>query len=250
MGVSIGLIDEIAHVLIEAAGAGIPLTVEAIATYNLLVGDRDPRFKEALNGFDVVIADGQPIRFALNWLHDAGLAERVTARDLMTALLAQAESRGLPVYFYGDEPRTVQSLVSRFERIYPALQIAGAEPSVFRPLTSKELDDLSQRVNASGAALLFVALGCPLQEWFIHENRSRFKAVQLCVGSAFKYHAGERIVAPRWMQDAGVEWVFRVALEPKRLWRRFFLVNQRFVWMLLSAILRKNARTIVDRLRQ
>ncbi len=153
----------------------------------------------------------------------------------MTKLLAQAESRGLAVYFYGDEPNTVQSLASNFGRTYPALRIAGAEPSVFRPLTSKELDDLSQRVNASGARLLFVALGCPLQEWFIHENRSRFKAVQLCVGSAFKYHAGERIVAPKWMQDAGIEWMFRVALEPRRLWRRFFLINQRFVWMLLSA---------------
>lgn len=250
VGVSIGLIDAIAHSLIAAAEAGVPLTVEAIATYNLVIGNQDPQFKEVLNSFDVVIADGQPIRFALNWLHDARLEDRVTARDLMTELLARAESRALSVYFYGDEQHTIHSLVSRFTRLYPKLHIAGAEPSVFRPLTTKELDDLSERVNASGAALLFVALGCPLQEWFIHENHSRFKAVQLCVGSAFKYHAGERIVAPRWMQAAGIEWLFRVALEPRRLWRRFFLVNQRFVWMLLLAILRKNARAISTRFRR
>jgi exopolysaccharide biosynthesis WecB/TagA/CpsF family protein len=116
------------------------------------------------------------------------------------------------------------NLVDRF----PALRVVGCEPSLFRPLTPEEDEAFVRRVNDSGAGLLFLGLGCPLQETFAYEHRHTIKAVQLCVGAAFDFHAGNKRMAPGWMQRSGLEWLFRLTQEPGRLWRRYLVTNATF----------------------
>lgn len=225
--------------LLDAAHERRPLLVEHLAVYNLVTAVRDQRFLQTLRDFDLVTADGQPIRFAIRLLHGHRMGDRVTARELMLHLCAAAAEHGLGVYLYGDEAGTVRALRARLAKRFAGLAIVGNEPSMFRPLSREEDAALLERIHASGAAFVFVGLGCPLQERFVHAHRGRLQAIQLCVGSAFKSLAGERRIAPRWMQSMGLEWLFRLAQDPRRLARRYLISNVWFIGLLWRAWLRR-----------
>jgi exopolysaccharide biosynthesis WecB/TagA/CpsF family protein len=225
--------------LLAAAHARTPLLVEHLAVYNLVTAVRDPSFLKTLRDFDLITADGQPIRFAIRLLHGYRMKDRVTARELMLDLCAAAAKQGLGVYLYGDEAGTVQALRARLAERFTGLAIVGSEPSVFRPLSPEEDAALLKRIHESRAAFVFVGLGCPLQERFVRAHRGRLHAIQLCVGSAFKSLAGERRIAPRWMQSMGLEWLFRLAQDPRRLARRYLVSNIWFIGLLWRAWLRR-----------
>ena len=223
--------------------------VEHLAVHNLVSAVRDPHFLRTLQDYDVVTADGQPICFAIRLLHGVRLDDRVTARELMLKLCATAAWRGLPIYLYGDEEGTVQRLRERLLARFPRLQIAGCEGSVFRALTSDEDAALVQRINASGAAFVFIALGCPFQEFFVRAHRDRVRAIQLCVGSAFKGLAGDRRIAPRWVQRTSLEWLFRLAQDPVRLGKRYLVSNTLFIALLWRAWWRQRLGALASRSR-
>ncbi len=225
--------------LLSAAHARNPVLVEHLAVYNLVTAVRDPSFLQTLRDFDLITADGQPIRVAIRLLYGHRMKDRVTARELMLHLCKAAAREGLGIYLYGDEAGTVNALRARLAEQFAGLAIVGSEPSVFRPLTAAEDAALLQRIHASGAALVFVGLGCPLQERFVWEHRGRLNAIQLCVGSAFKALAGERRIAPRWMQSLALEWLFRLAQDPRRLARRYFVSNIVFIRLLWRAWLQR-----------
>jgi N-acetylglucosaminyldiphosphoundecaprenol N-acetyl-beta-D-mannosaminyltransferase len=236
LGINTDDYDKVVETLFEAANRHVPAIVEHLAVNNLIMAIRNAEFFRTLTHFDLVTMDGQGVRLAIRALKGARSKDRVTARELMLAVCQKAETTGHGIYLYGDEPRTLRRLQIALLKQFPALNIVGSEPSVFRPLTEQEDAALVARVNNSGAAFLFVALGCPLQERFAFEHKDKILPIQLCVGSAFKFLAGDRRIAPRWMQKNGFEWLHRMAQDPQRLAIRYLTTNTVFGCLFLLAL--------------
>jgi exopolysaccharide biosynthesis WecB/TagA/CpsF family protein len=156
----------------------------------------------------------------------------------MLKVCAAAERDELPIYLYGSTPSVLGRLERSMREQFPDLKIAGIEPSKFRTLSRDEATEVSDRILASGARITFVGLGCPRQEVWAYEYRDALSMPILAVGAAFDFHAGTLSQAPRWMQDRGLEWLFRLQREPGRLWRRYLLLNPWYVGLIASQGLR------------
>jgi exopolysaccharide biosynthesis WecB/TagA/CpsF family protein len=224
-----GAVDTVIH----AANRKKPVIVSALAVHGLMTGvlDREQLFR--LNHFDLLVPDGQPVRWVLNVVHKKNLRDRVYGPNLTLRICDRAAIDKLPVYFYGGTPQIVTALRSALKNRFPRLIIAGAEPSKFRQLTQDEKGELALRIQASGAAILFVGLGCPRQEIFAYEFRDLVAMPILAVGAAFPFLAGILPQAPGWMQRFGLEWLYRLGSEPRRLWRRYLLLNPAYIFLVL-----------------
>jgi exopolysaccharide biosynthesis WecB/TagA/CpsF family protein len=237
--------EETVEILLEAAARGLS-AVASFYAVDALVGTSDaPALRDKVNRFQIVAPDGQPVRWALNLLHGLRLRQPVCGTDLMWMLCGRAAESGVPIYLYGGTPAALESLQSRLRTKFPALRIAGAEAPPFRPLTAAEDDAVVQRVNRSGARLLFVGLGYPKQDEFAIAHRGRVQAVQLCVGAAFDFLSGHKRRAPAWMRRLALEWLYRFLSEPKRLWRRYLIRNTHYGMKLALALACKTLR--IDR---
>ncbi|MGD8861072.1 MAG: WecB/TagA/CpsF family glycosyltransferase [Myxococcales bacterium] len=228
--------DECLERVMHAARARQSACVSHLAVHGLVEASSDPGFRDQLAQFEVVAPDGMPVRHALDLLHDTHLPDRVYGPELMLRICERAAREGVGVYLYGSSAPVIEALRANLERRFSGLRIVGAEPSVFRPLTAEEDAQLVRRVEDSGAGLVFVGLGCPLQEKFAFAHRGRIRAVMLCVGAAFDFHAGHKPMAPRWMQDRSLEWLFRLTSEPGRLWKRYLTTNSTFVVRLIAQL--------------
>jgi exopolysaccharide biosynthesis WecB/TagA/CpsF family protein len=220
---------EVVDVVLAAAEARRPAIAAFAANHLLATAAGDPAFRARLNAFDLVAPDGQPVRWAMNYFHAAGLTDRVYGPELTRRLCAAAADRGVSVYLYGSTPAVIERLSARLREMFPRLVIAGAESPPFRPLTPAEDAAVVRRINDSGAGLLFIGIGAPKQEEFAYAHRASIRAVQLCVGAAFDFHAGVKATAPAWMQRRGLEWLYRLVKEPGRLWRRYLVTNTQYV---------------------
>jgi exopolysaccharide biosynthesis WecB/TagA/CpsF family protein len=221
--------DTVVARTLAAAHARRPFAVTAAASHVVMTGVHDDEHRHRLNRLDVVAPDGQPVRWALNLLHRTALAERVYGPTLMLRLCEGAARGGLPVYLYGSNPPVLPALRARLLARFPTLRIAGMEPGRFRRLAPAERDGLARTIRDSGAALVLVGLGCPRQEVFLYENRERIGVPLVAVGAAFDFHAGLVPQAPEAMQRRGLEWLFRLAHEPRRLWRRYLRLGPEYV---------------------
>ncbi|MGI5212523.1 WecB/TagA/CpsF family glycosyltransferase [Plantactinospora sp. CA-290183] len=215
--------------VLAAARDRRPLALTALAVHGVMTGVQDPAHNARLNSFDVVTPDGQPVRWALNLLHRAALTERVYGPHLTLRVLDRCADEGLPVYLYGSTDDTLGRLIPELERMFPALKIAGVESSKFRPARPGEDVEIADRIRASGARLVLVGLGCPRQEVFAYAMRPLLDMPLMAVGAAFDYHAGLLRKPPAWMQRRGLEWLWRLGLEPKRLWHRYLVLNPLYV---------------------
>jgi N-acetylglucosaminyldiphosphoundecaprenol N-acetyl-beta-D-mannosaminyltransferase len=234
LGVLVDVVDYRAVVdrVLDAARHPRPLAVSALAVHGVMTGVRDPEHRYRLNHLDVVAPDGQPVRWALNLLYGTGLADRV-AGPTLTGLLCEAAAReGLPVFFYGSSPQTLEPLVVRLASRFPGLQVAGWEPSKFRRMTPRDTLGIIDRIRSSGARITFVGLGCPRQEAFVHRFRDDLGMPAVAVGAAFAVHAGHLRRPPEWVQRAGLEWLSRLAHEPRRLWKRYVVLNPAYLGLL------------------
>jgi len=220
--------------ILQAAHEGHPYGVSALAVHGVMTGVRDDVHRHRLNALDLVTPDGQPVRWALNWLHGTRLTDRVYGPELTRRLYESAAAEGLPVYFYGSTPEVLSALRSNLQRQFSALQIAGVEPSRFRRLDTAELDEVAGRIRASGARMIFVGRGCPRQEVFAYELRDAVRMPVIAVGAAFDYHAGLVDEPPRWIQDRGLHWAYRLVQDPQRLWRRYVLLSPDYLAHLLA----------------
>jgi N-acetylglucosaminyldiphosphoundecaprenol N-acetyl-beta-D-mannosaminyltransferase len=231
LGIMIDALDYEAAVdrILRAARDRRGFTVSALAVHGLMTGALDPEQKFRLNHFDLLTPDGQPVRWVLNWLYGTGLRDRVYGPNLTLRVCARAAEEGVKVYFYGSTPEVLAKLTESLSRRFPRLAIAGTQPSKFRRLTHAERDELSERVRESGASILFVGLGCPRQEVFAFECRDSLQMPILAVGAAFPFIAGLLRQAPSWVQRTGLEWLFRLLSEPKRLWRRYVFLNPAYL---------------------
>lgn len=187
----------------------------------------DAAYRDIINGSDMATPDGAPVAWMMRRQGYTG-QPRISGPDLMWALCERAEKEHLPVYCYGCTPATLALLEARLRAAFPALRIAMESPP-FRALSAEEDAAAVARINASGAGLVFVGLGCPKQERWMAEHRGRIHAVMIGVGAAFDFHAGTVRRAPAWMRDRGLEWLHRLLSEPRRLWRRYLVTNTLFI---------------------
>ena len=201
--------------------------------------DRD--FAAQMKRADLVVPDGMPLVWAQHIFGHAS-AERIRGPDLMVALLEGAAATGVPVGLYGASSEVITACLRYFGERFPALNVACAISPPFRALTVEEVDAYAREINEAGARILFVSLGCPKQEKWMAENVGRMECVMIGVGAAFDFLAGSKAVAPQWMQRTGLEWAFRLATEPRRLWRRYLIHNSRFVFLFLRHWVRSHMR--------
>ena len=196
-----------------------------------------PDFNEVVNQADMVAPDGRPLSVLMRLQHGIR-QERVCGMDLLPDLLRVAEEQGLSVYFYGSTPETLEAIHQRITQEHPSLHVAGLESPPFRPLTSEEDQDAITRINASGAHLVFVSLGCPKQEKWMADHQGSVKACMLGLGQAFLTYAGTEKRLPKWARDYALEWAYRFYLEPRRLWKRYLVGNSWFLYHALKSIVK------------
>ena len=200
--------------------------------HSLVTTTTDPAFCAVIAGADMATPDGAPVAWMLRKL-GAPRQQRVCGPDLMLDYCAQAAQHGEAIYLFGSTRATLDALQRQLLTRWPTLRIAGVESPPFRALTPDEDDAAVARINASGAGTVWVSLGCPKQEMWMAAHRGRVHAVMVGVGAAFDFHAGTVTRAPGWMRNNSLEWLHRLASEPRRLWRRYFVTNS--VFMLLAA---------------
>jgi N-acetylglucosaminyldiphosphoundecaprenol N-acetyl-beta-D-mannosaminyltransferase len=187
-----------------------------------------PSLRSQLNQADIINPDGVPLVWALRLFGDHE-AKRVYGPDATLEVLAAAEAANIPVGFFGAEPETLSILLDRVSKSFPSLNIVFHHSPPFRPITPSEDGELVTAMQLSGLKILFVGLGCPKQERWIMDHRGRLNAVMLAVGAAFDFLANTKPQAPRWIMRSGLEWLFRLLSEPRRLAGRYIRNNPRFV---------------------
>ena len=211
---------------VESGGRGY-LCVAAVHT--VMTCREDPELRAAVLASDFTVPDGQPLVWAMNLLGHS-LSSRVYGPDLMIRACERAARTGNSFYLYGGREASLTRLAAELPGRFPGLEILAARTAPFRDLTDEEAEAIAAEINATGADVVWVGLGVPLQEKWMAAMRGRLQApVLIGVGAAFDFHAGLKAQAPSWMQRLGLEWAFRLAKEPRRLWRRYLRYNPLFV---------------------
>jgi N-acetylglucosaminyldiphosphoundecaprenol N-acetyl-beta-D-mannosaminyltransferase len=199
----------------------------------------DVRFCDVVNGADLVTPDGMPLVWALRALGVQGAA-RVYGPDLMLALCAAASREHIPIGLYGATPQVLNQLVERIHAAFPGLTLSFARSPSFGSDNTHHAD--IEDIRKAGVRLLFVALGCPKQERWMASNYRKLPAVMVGVGAAFDFIAGCKPQAPAVLQSVGLEWAFRLASEPRRLWRRYTVHNPRFAVLFARQLMQRTLR--------
>lgn len=234
--------DELLTTIWRWARVGQSRVVCCCNAHSVVAARHDRGVRAALAAADRVTPDGMPVAWMLRRLGHAG-QQRVDGPDLMWRLCGLAARAGLPIFLYGNRPATLSRLEARLRRAFPDLVVAGTLAPPFAPAleavaltgdvafaASRDAErTMVERINHSGARLVFVSLGCPKQELWMARQRGAVRAVMVGVGAAFDFHAGTLRRAPAWMRACGLEWLHRLACEPRRLWRRYASTNSRFL---------------------
>jgi N-acetylglucosaminyldiphosphoundecaprenol N-acetyl-beta-D-mannosaminyltransferase len=223
--------------IMEWASEGSPRMVCAANVHMVMEAHDDPQFRAQINAADLVLPDGVPMVWALRLLGTSGATRVRVSPDLLLELLVHAESEGVKLGLYGGTPETLAAFVDLVGRTIPDLDVSYAHAPPFRPLTIDEDEAVLQDIQESRCQLLLVGIGCPKQEKWMASHRQQLSCVMFGVGAAFDLFGGKTREAPRWMQPLGLEWVFRLLLEPRRLWRRHLRHNPRFVVLLARGVL-------------
>jgi N-acetylglucosaminyldiphosphoundecaprenol N-acetyl-beta-D-mannosaminyltransferase len=201
------------------------------SVHGIVSGVFDPVVRADLNGADAATPDGMPVVWALRSFGVRG-QQRVYGPTLMIHLCEMAARAGFGIFLYGASQRTLDRLKENLPVRIPGLRISGSFSPPYRPLTESERLDVQQRIMQSGADLVFVGLSTPRQERWMTQNRAALPGkILVGVGAAFDFHAGSLRQAPAWLQRHGLEWLFRLVMEPRRLWKRYLLVTPLFLPM-------------------
>ncbi len=221
--------DLAASTIVDMARSGQGGYVCAASVHMTMEACDDPEYAAIVNGADLVVPDGRPLSW-MQRLSGESDAAQVRGPSLMPLLMERAAAENLKVGFYGGKRAVLDALRTRAARELPDLDIAYIYSPPFRELDTNESAEVAEEINKSGVQILFVGLGCPKQERWMAANRENLGVVMIGVGAAFDFYAGSAAEAPVWMGRFGLEWLFRLAMEPRRLWRRYLIHNPRFIW--------------------
>lgn len=213
-----------------------------VANVHVAIEARDDRaFEDLVNAADLVLPDGTPLVW-MQRLQGNDDATQVRGPSLMPMLMKHAEIENLNVGFLGGKPEILERVVSRAKEDFPRLNVAFQQSPPFRQQTDEEKEETRRAIRDSNVQILFVGLGCPKQERWMAENREQVNAVAIGVGAAFDLYAGNIREAPAMISKLGLEWMFRLMQEPRRLFSRYLLVNPRFVWLASMQLVRSRSR--------
>jgi N-acetylglucosaminyldiphosphoundecaprenol N-acetyl-beta-D-mannosaminyltransferase len=199
---------------------------------------KDPLFQKQVEKADLVLPDGKPVVKAFQWLHGTRL-ERIAGMDFLPRILETANRHQARIFIYGSTNEVQEAMFRRIKFDFPAVHVAGHISPPFRKLSPEELQSYVSQINASGAHLVIVSLGCPKQEKWMAENSGSIRAVLLGLGGAMEVFAGKRRRAPEWMQHNSLEWLYRLYQEPRRMFRRYLYTNTFFIFLLAKKLLRR-----------
>jgi N-acetylglucosaminyldiphosphoundecaprenol N-acetyl-beta-D-mannosaminyltransferase len=246
VGVSAITIDDALGLIDEWIATGAKRYVCVTGVHGVMESQRDPGLRDIHNRAGLVTPDGMPLVW-LSWLRGHRDVERVYGPDLMLACCDASVSRGYRHYFYGGAAGVPERLARRLRERFAGLTIAGTWSPPFGELSAAEEQAMIDRITTAHPDIVWVGLSTPKQERWMARYVGRLSApVLIGVGAAFDMHAGLKSQAPRWMQRSGLEWLFRLATEPRRLWRRYLINNPWFVWRLflqLSGMVRHDLTT-------
>ncbi|WP_407430431.1 WecB/TagA/CpsF family glycosyltransferase [Arcticibacter sp.] len=215
-----------------------------VANVHMLVEAHQSRaFQNVVNSADIVTPDGMPLAKCFKILYRQR-QDRVDGMSLLPALLEEADNKNLSVYFYGGSQQMINKTTDYLADIYPSLKIAGAYSPPFRPLSENEKNNVASTIIASGANIVFVVLGCPKQERWMHEMKGKIPGVMIGIGGALPVLIGMQSRAPEWMQKNSLEWFYRFMQEPKRLFKRYFSTNSTFLYLLAKEKLNYTKREL------
>ena len=240
VGVNVHAVDYEAATskIVEAAKARQALGVSALAVHGVMTGVMDDIHRHRLNQLELVVPDGQPVRWALNALHGTKLKDRVYGPNLMLETCKAAAQEGIPIFLFGGKQELLDDLSAKLLEKFPSLKIAGMLASRFRTVSPEEKREIIETIQSSGAAITLVGLGCPRQEVWAYEFKNDLNMPVLAVGAAFNFHAGQLAQAPPLMQKYGFEWMFRFIKEPRRLWHRYLVLNPYYVSLVFLQMFR------------
>jgi N-acetylglucosaminyldiphosphoundecaprenol N-acetyl-beta-D-mannosaminyltransferase len=243
IGLQVDLInyDEAIAKISELARAGRGGYVCVTNVHGAIEAKDDPGFEELINEADLVLPDGTPLVW-MQKLQGENDAKQVRGPSLMPMLMKHAEAEGLNVGFFGGRPEVLDLVLERAAQEFPKLQIPFQVSPPFRGASDEELAATRKAINDSQVQILFVGLGCPKQERWMAENRDHVNAVMIGVGAAFDLYAGTIREAPVVLSKLGLEWIFRLAQEPRRLFSRYLLINPRFVWLASKQLLSSRSK--------
>ena len=235
-GVDFALVDyeTAAAAIIERAEKNNSFGVSALAVHGLVSAVRSSELGRLIKKIDMVVPDGQPIRWALNNFYGVALNDRVYGPTLTLHVLGKADQLGLKVYLFGSTQETVNKFSRFITDKYKNVELCGVHIDRFRDATPEE-DSLDiQKINESGAQIVLVGRGCPRQEVWVAEHLGKVNAATMAVGAAFDFHAGTLKQAPKWMQDRGLEWLYRLLRRSRRLWKRYLYTNSYFIYLCIK----------------
>jgi N-acetylglucosaminyldiphosphoundecaprenol N-acetyl-beta-D-mannosaminyltransferase len=208
-----------------------------VANVHMLMEAHDSdKFRKVVNNADLVTPDGMPLVWMMR-MRGIRSQQRVYGPTLMLCVLEHAHQKNIPVGFYGGSPEVLKKLVKHLQTRYENLNIVFLHSPPYRALDNAEDLENVMQINHSGARILFVGLGCPKQEIWMAEHRGVINSVMIGVGAAFDFHAGVKPQAPGLMQRLGLEWLFRLVTEPRRLWKRYLRYNPRFIFLAIADLL-------------
>ena len=238
-GIDYALVDyeRASDIIIEKAVRKESFCVSALAVHGLVTSVRSHEIGEKIRRIDMIVPDGQPIRWALNSFFHVGLKDRVYGPTLTLHVLRKANREHLNVYLFGSTKNSLDGLSKYISRHFEWIKICGIHPDRFREATPEEDKKDIQAIIDSKAHLVLVGRGCPRQEVWVADHCDRLDAVLMAVGAAFDFLAGTLKQAPGWMQKHGLEWLFRLSQEPGRLWKRYLFTNSYFLYLCLKKII-------------
>lgn len=226
--------EKASDIIIENAIENRSFGVSALAVHGLMASLSDKKLGTLINKIDLIVPDGQPVRWALNSFYKLGMKDRVYGPELTLHVLKKANRDGLKIFLYGSTGSTLNAFEDFIRNNYPQVIICGVHEDRFREATDDEgLSDI-KKINSSGAHIVLVGRGCPGQEFWVANHKGSINAAMMAVGAAFDFHAGVLDQAPKWMQDKGLEWLYRLIKEPRRLWKRYFFTNSSFILKFLK----------------
>lgn len=235
-GIDYAIVDyeSASDIIVEHAAAHDSFGVSALAVHGLVTSIKDRAVGDRVKTIDMVVPDGQPVRWALNSFYNVGMTDRVYGPTLTLHVLEKAAEQKLNVYLYGSTEQTLAAFSSFIESNYPGITICGIHPDRFRDATPEEDREDIEKINRAGAHIILVGRGCPRQEVWTADHLGKVNGAMMAVGAAFDFHAGTLKQAPKWMQDHGLEWLYRLLKEPRRLWKRYFVTNSIFIYLFIK----------------
>jgi N-acetylglucosaminyldiphosphoundecaprenol N-acetyl-beta-D-mannosaminyltransferase len=234
-----GTYIEFVSAILKYAKAKISSYVCVANVHMVIEAYEHPEFADIVNSADLVTPDGMPLTKAIKSLYNED-QERVDGMSLLPVLLAESQKNDLSVYFYGSSQETLDVTSRHLTVNYPNLKVAGMYSPPFRKLTSAEEQEIVEKITASGAHIVFVVLGCPKQEIWMASMKGKIPAIMLGIGGALPVLIGQQKRAPEWMQKNSMEWLYRLAQEPSRLFKRYFKTNTLFLYLMAKEKLRTN----------